>query len=277
MRRYVPLLAAVILMMASCRSKEGRMAEGEVPTDSLSQVSDDEYEYHDQRELNELFENWMLEYNDSIEKEFQALLTALPQYKESFDKENKDWVEYQKSVREVAGSEFHGSSTPMFIADVLNQGIKLRETSFHNLLLHVRGKKVLFSKTTFTLKMIKDSYSSFIKAVGEDEYIDNKSQYQEALRKEQSCWDKWMETREIISNKLDEDTRRYYDECTNLVRRVKLLQVKNQNQALGMTGHEALDCILPDDCSDKALLEYPGFDKIWAKHCENTDWYPKFD
>ena len=277
MRRYVPLLAAVILMMASCHSKEGRMAEGEVPTDSLSQVSDDEYEYHDQRELNELFENWMLEYNDSIEKEFQALLTALPQYKESFDKENKDWVEYQKSAREVAGCESHGSSTPMFIADVLNQGIKLRETSFHNLLLHVRGKKVPFSKTTFTLKMIKDSYSSFIKAVGEDEYIDNKSQYQEALRKEQSCWDKWMETREIISNKLDEDTRRYYDECTNLVRRVKLLQVKNQNQALGMTGHEALDCILPDDCSDKALLEYPGFDKIWAKHCENTDWYPKFD
>ena len=127
------------------------------------------------------------------------------------------------------------------------------------------------------MAMIKDSYSSFIKAVGEDEYIDNKSQYQEALRKEQSCWDKWMETREIISNKLDEDTRRYYDECTNLVRRVKLLQVKNQNQALGMTGHEALDCILPDDCSDKALLEYPGFDKIWAKHDENSDWYPKFD
>ena len=125
--------------------------------------------------------------------------------------------------------------------------------------------------------MIKDAYSAFIKAVGDDEYNDNKLHYQEALRKEQSCWDKWMEKREIISDKLDEDTRQYYDECTNLVRRVKLIQVKNQNQALGVTGHEPLDCILPDDCSDKALLEYPGFDKIWAKHCEDLAWYPKFD
>ena len=276
------IIAGLLIVLSSC--KHGQISNvisdngaDSVLNDSLSQVSDDAYEYQDQKELNELHANWMIEYNDSIETEFQALLTALPQYKESFDKEKETWVKYQEAVRIVAGCEDHGSSTSMFIDDVLNQGIKLREASFRNLLLHVRGKKVSFSKTTFTMAMIKDSYSSFIKAVGEDEYNDNKEHYQEALRKEQSCWDKWMETREIISDKLDEDTRQYYDECTNLVRRVKLIQVKNQNQALGVTGHEPFDCILPDDCSDKALLEYPGFDKIWAKHCDNLDWYPKFD
>jgi hypothetical protein len=41
-----------------------------------------------------------------------------------------------------------------------------------------------------------------------------------------------------------------------------------------MISGEILKCILPEDCSDKALLNYPGFDKVWAKHCENTDWYP---
>ena len=61
------------------------------------------------------------------------------------------------------------------------------------------------------------------------------------------------------------------------IKELPVTSVKNQNQALGVTGHEPLDCILPDDCSDKALLEYPGFDKIWAKHCEDLDWYPKFD
>ena len=62
-----------------------------------------------------------------------------------------------------------------------------------------------------------------------------------------------------------------------MVKRFKLLQLKNQNQALGMCGHEVAECVLPEDCSDKVLLEYPGFDIVWAKHCEDTNWYPKFE
>lgn len=42
-----------------------------------------------------------------------------------------------------------------------------------------------------------------------------------------------------------------------------------------MTSGEVMKCALPEDCSDKVLLEHPGFDKIRAKHCENLDWYPK--
>ena len=38
-----------------------------------------------------------------------------------------------------------------------------------------------------------------------------------------------------------------------------------------------MDCILPQDCSDKALLEYPGFDVVWARHEKNPDWFPKFN
>ncbi len=277
------IITGLLIVLISCNQGQTSNVASDICTndsvrnDSLKQVPDDKYEYQDQRELNELHANWMIEYNDSIEKEFQTLQSALPQYKKYFDKEKKAWMRYQDAVRIVAGCEDHGSSTSMFIDDVLSQGIKLRETSFRHLLFHIRGEKVSYSKTTFTLAMIKDAYSAFIKAVGEDEYNDNKSHYQEALRKEQLCWDKWMETRGTISNKLDKDIRIYYDECTNLVRRTKLLQVKNQNQALGMTGHEPLDCVLPDDCSDKALLNYPGFDKVWAKHSENTDWYPTFE
>ena len=62
-----------------------------------------------------------------------------------------------------------------------------------------------------------------------------------------------------------------------LKRDLKLYQLKNQNQDLGMISGEVLKCALPEDCSDKALLDYPGFDIIWAKHCENLDWYPKFE
>jgi len=277
------ILASLLIMLSSCKQGQpssfasDNCTNDSVPKDSLAQVSDDECEYLNQMELNELHANWVIEYNDSIDKEFQILLSALPQYKEYFDKEKEVWNKYQEAVRIVADCEDHGSSTSMFIDDVLNQGIKLREASFHNLLQRIQGHTMPFSKTTFTLSMIADAYSAFIKAISEDEYIENRVHYQEALHKEQSCWNKWMETREMISSKLDKDTRRYYDDCTNLVRRTKLIQVKNQNKALGITGHEPLDCVLPDDCSDKALLEYPGFDKVWAKHCENLDWYPEFD
>lgn len=73
------------------------------------------------------------------------------------------------------------------------------------------------------------------------------------------------------------DIKKVYDIGTNQMLRTKLHQLKNQNQGLGVTGDEVLKCVLPEDCSDKALLDYPGFDIIWAKHCENLNWYPKFD
>ena len=232
--------------------------------------------FQDQATINEIHGSWYLEYRDSIENEFQNMMTALPQYMEELLEEKATWEKYQKTVREVAGYGDYGSSTPMYVDDVLRQGIELRETSFSSLYLHIQGKALYFSSTTFTATMINDAYSAFIKAVGEDEYQENKADYQEALRKEQQCWNDWMECRKTVSQKLAIDLKTVYDKCTNQTIRTKLLQLKNQNHALGMCGHEELECVLPYDCSDEALLEYPGFDIVWAKHCKNTDWYPEF-
>lgn len=85
-----------------------------------------------------------------------------------------------------------------------------------------------------------------------------------------------MECRRMNSEKLITNVRRIYDGCTNLMMREKLRQLKNQNNALGICSKDILDCVLPDDCSDKALLEYPGFDVVWAKHCKDPGWYPVF-
>ena len=80
-----------------------------------------------------------------------------------------------------------------------------------------------------------------------------------------------------LSLLLTDDLKKVYDISTNQMLRTKLYQLKNQNQNLGMTSGEVMKCALPEDCSDRVLLEYPGFDKIWAKHIENLDWYPKFE
>lgn len=276
------VIVGLLIILSSCRQGQnlsgvaGNNADSTL-ADSLLQSSDSEWKYNSQDELNGLHWKSAKEYSDSIEKEYQALLKAMPQYKAYFDEEKKIWTEYQNMVRAVAQCEDHGSSSGMYVDDVLTQGITLREASFRSLLLHVRGKEVSFSKTTFTMEMIKDSYSAFVMSVSEDEYCENKPHYRNALRKEQSRWNMWMKTRTAISRKVDCSTRRYYDECTNILRRAKLIQLKNQNQTLGMTSQETLCCALPDGCSDKTLLEYPGFDKVWAKHCKFLDWYPKFE
>jgi hypothetical protein len=266
----------MLIVACSCSNHNVTTNNVDKNKDSISEINQ-EYEYQDQRELNEHHATWMLEYNDSIEKEFQDLLSALPQYREIFYKEKKNWEKYQKVVREMANCEDHGSSTSMFIDDMLNQGISLREASFRNLQLHLRGKSVLFSKTTFTPEMISNAYSAFIKAVGDDDYNRFRAKYQEKLRKEQQLWDEWMRYRNQVSQKLPKEIKSVYEKCTNQMMRTKLIHLKNQNQGLGMIGSEVVGCILPENCTDKALVEYPGFDVIWAKHSENTDWYPKFE
>jgi len=261
----------IMIVLLSCRNHSAIYQEkGELAEDTTEIV------YQNQAELNEIYGKSYLEYNDSIERMFQKTISALPQYKDDFDKEMAVWVKYQEVVREVADYEDHGSSTSMYVCDMLRQGIKLREKSIKRLYQYTKGIKVAKSKTQFTSSMIDNAYSAFIEAVGNDEDIRNKKDYQESLRKEQKCWNEWMVYRTEVSGKLSSDIRKIYDDCTNLTMRTKLRQLKNQNQALGMCGHEVIECVLPDDCSDKALLNYPGFDKVWAKHCENTDWYPKF-
>ncbi len=240
-------------------------------------TSENEIEYHDQAELNEMHGREYLDYKNSIEKDFQILISMMPEYKNELYEEKALWERYHEAVLYVADCEDYGSSTPMFIDDVLSQGVRLREVSFSKLFLHLKGKGVLFSKTIFSSSMIDDAYAAFIKAVGEKEYTPDRNKYQNALRKEQKCWNEWIYYRSKISQTMPSDIKRFYDNCTNMVKRFKLLQLKNQNQALGICGHEVAECVLPEDCSDKVLLEYPGFDIVWAKHCEDTNWYPKFE
>ena len=234
----------------------------------------DEGDFQTQAEINEEFGNTSIEYKDSIERVFQELVAIRPQYEDELNKERTYWDMYQNAVREVAGYGDHGSSTPMFVAGVMDQGVQLREMTLHDFYIHAKGETISWNENKFTPAMIDDAYSAFINAVGEDEYLKQKSELQAALRKEQKCWNEWMRCRETISKKLSEEDKVVYDVCTNMAFRTKLLQLKNQNQSLGMISGEILKCILPENCSDKVLLDYPGFDKVWAKHCENTDWYP---
>ena len=256
----------------------GDTRKGDSPVEqAIEDVAEDDYDYEDQASMNMAHSQYCQEYNDSIETAFQALIGAYPQYKEELEREGTAWKKYQDAVQNVAKCVDYGSSTPMYVNDVLILGIILRDVSFHNILRHAQGKTVSSCVTIFTDKMITDAYSAFIDAVGNNDYLEDRDTYQASLRKEQQCWNEWMGCRKSVSMMLAADLKMVYDDCTNLTRRTKLLQLKNQNNGLGITSGEILKCVLPDACSDKSLLEYPGFGVVWAKHSENTDWYPNFD
>lgn len=232
-----------------------------------------------QAEMNDTSEKGLVKYKEKVEKEYQKVLSSYPKYKALFQKEKSLWEKYYESVQDVARYGDHGSSEPMYYYDVLRQAIKLRHDALNYVLLHSQGKKYPLYRTKFTLKMVDDAYTAFVDAANLLEEFDEKElkAYQASLRHEQKLWCDWINYRNTISKKMTAEVSKAYDNCTNLAIRSKLRQVKNQNKALGVTGHEIWDCILPEKCSDKALLEYPGFDKVWAKHCEDTDWYPVFD
>ncbi len=277
------IYVVILIALTSCNQNKSNKAIADNATgDSIMeesyQTDNDTIEpFQTQAEINEACYNEYVANEDSVEKEFQKLLEVLPQYRKEFLKEKVVWEKYQKAVQEVSRCEDHGSSTPMYVSAVLSQGTQIRGVPQHYLYLHTQGKEIPNSKTTFTPTMIADAYSAYITAVGEDEYIEQKTEYQESLRKEQRCWDDLLECRKKTSQLLAGDIKKVYDISTNQMIRTKLYQLKNQNQDLGMTSGEVMKCALPEDCSDKVLLDYPGFDKIWAKHCENLDWYPKFD
>ena len=280
MKRVIYL--AVMMAFVSCSNKYQSQAN----TYDVNQkayiadedsVVDESTMYQTQAEINEACWSGYDAYKDSVEHEFQKLVEVLPQYRETFLREKDVWEKYQIAVKEVADCEDCGSSTPMYVSDVLSQGTKIRDVPQHRLFLYTQGKELSYSQTTFTPAMIADAYSAYIKAIGEDEYVENKTKYQESLRKEQECWDKLLNCRNENSKLLNDDIKKVYEIGTNQMLRAKLYQLKNQNRDLGMTSGEVMKCALPEDCSDKVLLEYPGFDKVWAKHCENLDWYPTFD
>ena len=239
----------------------------------------DESKHMTQAELNDESGESFVKYKEKVEKVYQKVLSSYPKYKTLFQKEKSLWEKYYESVQNVARYGDHGSSEPMYYYDVLRQAIKLRHDAINYVLLHSQGKKYPLYRTKFTSKMVDDAYAAFVDAANLFEEYDEKElkAYQTALRHEQKLWNDWINYRNTISKKMTAEISKAYDNCTNLAIRSKLRQVKNQNKALGVTGHEPLDCILPENCSDNAILEYPGFDKVWAKHCEDTDWYPVFE
>jgi hypothetical protein len=223
-------------------------------------------------------------YKDRVEEEFQHLVEALPDYKNLFLNEKEKWEHYHEAVLAMISLEDHGSSGTLNIIGALNQSLDLWSASFHNLLLHKQSQDVSFPHTKFTSRMIEDAYKAFFDEATDNWYNpytdDSKEgleEYQATASNERKMWNEWMKYRTIVAKALPKELREVYNGCTNLMMRTKLHQLKNQNAGLGLMSDDVSDCLLPDSCSEKALLNYPGLNVVLEKHSEDLNWYPVFE
>ena len=216
-------------------------------------------------------------YKDRVEGEFQQLVEALPDYKNLFLNEKERWENYHEAVLAVAEFEDHGSSGALYITGVLEQSVDLWLASFHNLWLFDQNQDMSFSETIFTTRMIDDAYKAYFKQADGwarsycFEEKDGLKEHHDALVHERKRWDEWMSYRKTVSQPLPKDLRKIYDGCTNLTKRTKLHQLKNQNEGLGLINDYIDSCLLPESCTDRELLDYPGFNVVLKMHSEDLD------
>lgn len=213
-----------------------------------------------------------------VEKEFLQFISAHPEQEAFFREEKERWENYHEAVLAVAELEDHGSSGALYIVGVLAQSVDLWLASFHNMWLFEQNQGIPFPKTVFTSRMIDNAYTIYIKQEDEDwcnAFNDNEKdgmeEHHKAIEHEWQLWNEWMAFRKTVSKSLPKDIRKIYDDCTNLTMRTKLLQLKNQNQGLGLINDYIDSCLLPDSCSDKELLDYPGFNVVLKRNSDDLN------
>lgn len=237
-----------------------------------------------QAELNMLVEKDYEKYKDRVEGEFRQLVEALPDYKNLFLNEKEKWEHYHEAVLAMISLEDHGSSGTLNIIGALNQSLDLWSASFHNFLMYKQNQDMSFPHTKFTLRMIEDAYKAFFDVATDNWYNpytddpkEGLEEYQATASNERKMWNEWMKYRTIVAKALPKELREVYNGCTNLMMRTKLHQLKNQNAGLGLMSDDVSDCLLPDSCSDNALLDYPGLNVVLKKHSDDLNWYPTFE
>ena len=235
-------------------------------------------------EQDSIIEAGTIDYENIIESNYKELLSVIPEYKDLLNIEKEKYLKYKKSVIDVASIGGNIDYNSDYFRDVWHHSGDLREQSFYDLFVHLCcGEEVFLSKVKYSNSMINQAYQNFINSINKDSDLykqfeeSDLEEYKADIKKEQYYWNEWMTYRSFVSKKMKKDIRKLYDDCTNAVMAEKLRQVKNQNRGLGELSESEYPYIIPEKCTPEEMLEYPGFDKVWAKHLENPDWKPVFE
>lgn len=266
-KTYLIILLLSTLCFVGCTSRQEDKS-GITPSAKdegiLASPKDFTEDFMTECELDSCEGDELVEHKNRVLEVFQQVKSKMPKHKKLLQEELKSWENYYQALKEVG--RYNEESWNHYYYGVLEQGLDLLETSLKYVDKNEAKKR---SKTHFTSQMIDKAYEVMLDSTTWSDYQRYKgAEYRKALKEEYNIWNNWMSCRERLSLVLSGKTKETYDECTNRTMRMKLLQLKNQNRGLGVISNDIMSCLLPDSCTDEALLAYPGFNKVWANYCK---------
>lgn len=123
-------------------------------------------------------------------------------------------------------------------------------------------------------RSVDEAYDRFINYGIADDYVEDDpnnwyftlEDKKNCLAAEQASWNRWISYREEVSSVLQGKDKKQYDMRTNELRRMKLIQLKNQYQWYGLNSDEWFDHQLDPQCTDRELRNYTFFDSVWGEY-----------
>lgn len=215
-----------------------------------------------QSDINWYFAHRSIVFSDSVKREFETY--ASDKMPKSAKKEWKLWVRYSaaaiEAYRSINMGGFCGSAAPM---------------GFHEFALSLNEQMLAsfaYEGTTHaavTDQAIDDEYDRFLD-FGLPLFSGDDTEYTMAdkrsnLLAERDAWHRWIHHRSKVAKQLQGDARATYDLRTNQLKRMKLIQLKNQYQDYSLCSDDIWDMMLSPDCSDDELARYSSLDALFEK------------
>lgn len=268
-RRKLSLLTVTfaVFMMCSCSNREVYIdkIDDSFPDKPLDSCLT-------QGEINQYFARRATRYQDSVTSVFYLYADKFPS--PLVKKELDLWKDYDSIALEVYKrinmTGFCGSAAPMglfeFAYDIVDQFL----SSFA-----YEGTRHM----QIAAHLVDEAYSRFMNHGIVDDYVeDDPDNWYFTLEDKKNCltaehasWNRWIAYREEVSSLLQGKDKKLYDMRTNELRRMKLIQLKNQYQWYGLNSDEWFDNQLDPLCTDKELQNYTFFDSVWKEYEKHWD------
>lgn len=191
------------------------------------------------------------------------LLDCSNEFKDILIAEHCAWKEYEKALHDVCDKivvgKHGGSGAPITYADFFIESYEQRLLSFLDYYFTSADSnfRPIEKHRLIPDKMMQTAYSDFYDGLINSDYEDySVEEKQCALKNDMRFWDKWMAERRKVSAQLPMPLKKVYDNCTNNLKRRKLIQIKSRYLGYGICSGFELDCILKKDCSDEELFNY---------------------
>ena len=190
------------------------------------------------------------------------LLDCSNEFKDILIAEHCAWKEYEEALHDVCDKivvgKHGGSGAPLAYGEFFIESYEQRLISLLDYYFTLGDSNYQPTERHRVIpdKMVHRAYSDFFDVINSDYEEYSVEEKQCALKNDMRFWDKWMAERRKVSAQLPMPLKKVYDNCTNNLKRRKLIQIKSRYWGYGICSSFELDCILKKDCSDEELFSY---------------------